>query len=297
MMQAAQPSDSPVQDSPVMVVEEKNYESEPVPEIPQGEVVAQPSEVASPPKYEHVSSEPSSAASSVKSPEKSARRHGAGGRSKSEKQMMVATNAKENWRMVLMSRSTFIKHGRLGKPKNRKVLVNTTTGDVSWGGEFKGLNVKNLVTLTKGKANGRPFLRDWAFQVDADLCFTLHFTTRDVCLQAATVKQRDSFCEAILACSEYLKNTKHASSKYGSRKHKKEEENVELKQGEQGVVDGGVVNTTTVDPEVMLSNKPQVVKKVVDDAEAREQLAQLPDRAMSKHMQKVRRAHTEKNLS
>jgi hypothetical protein len=190
------------------------------------------------------------------------------------KKSLNSTNATENWRMILMARNQFIKHGRYGKPKARKIVVNCNTGDVSWNGEYKGLNVKNFVGVTFGK-EARPLQRDWAFMVEASLCFTLHFISRDVCLQSGTVHQAESFVEALTAFSEYLKTTKRASSKYKSG----------LKQSasttdtsKPTAAPAGVGSTGT------LSRRG---KAVMDT---------LPDRAMSKHMQSVRKAKSQKTI-
>jgi hypothetical protein len=174
------------------------------------------------------------------------------------------TDAKENWRMVLMSRNTLIKHGRMGKPHVRKIIVNTKNGDLSWDGQHKGLNVKELVSVSKGKV-GKPFKRDHAFSVPENLCLTLHFPSRDVCLEAYTSRQRDSFAEALQACSEYLKNNKIVASKYASKKLKKPSSS----NASSGEVFG---------------------QKFIEDAAGKTMTLEniLPDRAMTKHMRRVR---------
>jgi len=193
-----------------------------------------------------------------------------------EKKQLNSTNATENWRMILMARNQFTKHGRYGKPKVRKIVVNCNTGDISWNGEFKGLNVKNFVGVTFGK-DAKPLQRDWAFDVDATLCFTLHFISRDVCLQASTVHQAESFIEAMTAFSEHLKTTKRTSSKY-KRALKKTASTPDA------------TNPTAI-PTLAgssgSSKKGNRGKAVMDT---------LPDRAMSKHMQHVRRAESQKNI-
>lgn len=180
----------------------------------------------------------------------------------------VVTNAAENWRMVLSNRNSFIKHGRMGKPHARKVVVNVQTGDVSWNGEPKGLNVKNLVSVSNGKLAGKAFQRDWAFDVDENLCFVLHFVSRDVCLQAQTTKQRDSFVEAIQACSSYFQENKFGISKYRRRKS-------EILSSEAA----GNQNST--------SNVISQSKIMVQTQSAT--MDPLPDRALSKHMQRQKR--------
>jgi len=196
------------------------------------------------------------------------------------KKEMNSTNAAENWRMILMARNKFIKHGRHGKPKARKIVVNCNNGEVSWNDEFKGLNVKNLVGVTFGK-DARPLQRDWAFEVDANLCFTLHFISRDVCLQASSVHQAESFVEALNAFSEYLKTTKRASSKYKpALKHAASTPDV----AETATV-GAVPSSSDAGSTGTMKRRG---KAVMDT---------LPDRAMSKHMQEVRRANSQKTIS
>jgi len=191
------------------------------------------------------------------------------------KKELNATNATENWRMILMARNQFTKHGRYGKPKVRKIVVNCNTGDVTWNGEFKGLNVKHLVGVTFGK-DAKPLQRDWAYDVDATLCFTLHFISRDVCLQASTVHQAESFIEALTAFSEYLKTTKRASSKYRPA----------LK---QAASTPDTVNPIGASAGAGSTGSLRKRGKAVMDT--------LPDRAMSKHMQHVRRAESRKTIS
>jgi len=184
------------------------------------------------------------------------------------KKELNATNASENWRMILMARNQFTKHGRYGKPKLRKIVVNCNSGDVSWNGESKGLNVKNFVGCTFGK-DAKPLQRDTS-DADARLCFTLHFVSRDVCLQASTVHQAESFVEALTACAEYLKTNKRGSSKYRPNMRASA---LDLS-APAGA--GGASSTGT------MSRRGKAVMET------------LPDRAVSKHMRKVRRANTEK---
>jgi len=186
------------------------------------------------------------------------------------KKQMNSTNATENWRMILMARNQFTKHGRYGKPKVRKIVVNCNTGDVTWNGEFKGLNVKNYVGHSFGK-DAKPLRREWAFEVDPTLCFTLHFISRDVCLQASTVHQAESFIEALDAFAAYLKTARRISSKY--RRGLK-----------TGVSTPDVNSTATARAIAGSGGKGKAVMDV------------LPDRAMSKHMQHMRRAESQKNL-
>jgi len=192
------------------------------------------------------------------------------------KKEMNSTNATENWRMILMARNQFTKHGRYGKPKVRKIVVNCTTGDVAWNGESKGLNVRNLVGVSFGK-DAKPLQRDWAYDADATLCFTLHFLSRDVCLQASTVHQAESFIEALNAFAEYLKTSKRASSKY-RRGLKKGASTPDVKSTAAAPIAGSSGAST------QNGGRGKAVMDV------------LPDRAMSKHMQHVRRAGSQKNL-
>eukprot|EP00475_Leptophrys_vorax_P028157 TRINITY_DN405_c0_g1_i1.p1 TRINITY_DN405_c0_g1~~TRINITY_DN405_c0_g1_i1.p1 ORF type:complete len:274 (+),score=72.68 TRINITY_DN405_c0_g1_i1:145-966(+) len=159
--------------------------------------------------------------------------------------------AQESWRLVLMQQNRFIKHGKSGKPKERAISVNTKTGQVTWNGESKGLNVKQLVGTSFGKES-RAFKRDWAFKVEASCCLTLHFPSRDVCLQAASKEQAEAYADAIEMCKEYLKAPKQ---KHGDK--------------------------------VVRSETARRTRQM-----AEEMMVNLPDRAMSKHMRQERRARS-----
>jgi hypothetical protein len=222
-------------------------------------------------KYEALASETSSPPLSVNTDKPK--------RKNAEKKKMNSTNAAENWRMILMARNQFTKHGRYGKPKVRKICVNCNTGEISWNGEYKGLNAKNLIGVTWGK-EARPLQREAAYEVDAKLCFTLHFTSRDVCLQAVTTHQAETFVEALQACSENLKANK-GSSKYRSKSSKNLQgtsQSADTAHHADNVTAGGAAATRTA--------------KRADSAKDSAVMMDLPDRAMSKHMQKVRRQNS-----
>jgi hypothetical protein len=159
-----------------------------------------------------------------------------------------------DWKVVLKRRSQLTKHSRFGKPKLRTFCVNSKTGEFYWNDEPKGLNVASLVGVSHGKI-GVPFQRDWAFDVDANVCFTLHFKKRDVCLQASSVQYKEEFLAALTACNEKLTAKRRKSIRVSA-----------------------VENERNVEDEKPL---------IPDD---------LPDRALSKHMRKARRAQSQKNI-
>eukprot|EP00475_Leptophrys_vorax_P005469 TRINITY_DN132_c0_g1_i2.p1 TRINITY_DN132_c0_g1~~TRINITY_DN132_c0_g1_i2.p1 ORF type:complete len:264 (-),score=51.06 TRINITY_DN132_c0_g1_i2:70-861(-) len=193
------------------------------------------------------------------------------------KKDLMTTNAKENWRMVLMARNQFTKHGRYGKPKPQKITVNCNTGDVSWNGEYKALNVRNLVGVSFGK-EAKPFEREHAIMLEDDVCLILHFVSRDVCLQAATAHQAQSFAEAILACAEFMKLNKRGSSKYHRSRSVSEKP--------RDTAAGSTIGGTSSSGAGAGAGDRQVSGK------GKAVMEELPDRAVSKHMQRLRRANT-----
>eukprot|EP00475_Leptophrys_vorax_P005649 TRINITY_DN133_c0_g1_i1.p1 TRINITY_DN133_c0_g1~~TRINITY_DN133_c0_g1_i1.p1 ORF type:complete len:338 (-),score=78.32 TRINITY_DN133_c0_g1_i1:78-1091(-) len=111
------------------------------------------------------------------------------------------------WELVLKTQNRFIKHGRSGKPKARAICINTKTGDITWNGKSKGLNVKDLINTSFGKES-KAFQRDWAFGVDEERCLTLHFPSRDVCLEAESKEHAEAFADALETFEAYFRELK-----------------------------------------------------------------------------------------